>query len=44
MEKYAEKISKMGFDITLDEMSFIDFEALALFFEEFVDSTPEEKL
>lgn len=34
----------MGLDITKEELSFVDFEALAKFFDEFVGSTFEEKL
>lgn len=43
-EIYGDKIAQMGFDITLDELSFVDFETLAMFFDEFVSSTPEEKI
>ncbi|KAL4456759.1 hypothetical protein ABPG73_000112 [Tetrahymena malaccensis] len=44
VEKYGEKIAQMGFDITLDELNFVNFDTLALFFDEFVNSTPDEKM
>lgn len=34
----------MGLDVSRDELGFVDFEALAMFFKEFVECSPEEKL